>query len=146
MISDNLLKDLALDWRRPYFKVKLKGHDQYYFAQFGLLSPNSHYPAKAQLDAYKENDWISYKSGNSSASWFFINITSWDIESLEIIEFEKTEKQKPVKFIAIKKSEQLYVSSFPQDTLKDWNLKAMSLIKDEKLWKQFLNGNKVISK
>lgn len=136
MIKDSLLHDLALDWRRPYFKIKLYKHDQCYFGQFSLLHLKSANPKKAQFDAYNESDWLRYKTSRESVSYFFIDLSSHDIEEIEIIGFEHSESKKPKKFEEFKKRADLIALPYhPQDTLRNWDLKKAGIVKDEGILK-----------
>jgi hypothetical protein len=134
-MKDALFYDLALDWRRPYCKIKFRGEENYVWGQFSMIDVSSSHPTKAQFDAYTADNWEKYLKGINS-QWYFIDTDSSQIEEIEIVGFENPLKNKPEKFIKIKRSaKMLFISSFVQDSLKEWDLKKCGLLKSKSVTK-----------
>lgn len=137
-MQDALFYDLALDWRRPYCKIKFRGEVNYVWGQFSMIDVSSSHPTKAQFDAYTEDNWEKYLRGINS-QWYFIDTDSSQIEEIEIVGFEKPLKSIPQKFIKIKNNaKMLPIPNYVQDGLKEWDLKKCGLLKGKSVTKNTL--------
>lgn len=136
-MKDAYFKDIAIDWRICKIRIKLRNVEHDLYGLFTHVNIQSPYPAQAIIEVWNKSEWDKIEVDRDDFSKIGhdtvqeLNITSQDIEDLEIIGFYSETKPPRRKILPT----QNWVSciSEGQNTLPNLDVEHLKLIRDPKV-------------
>lgn len=136
-MKDAYFKDIAIDWRICKIRIKLRNVEHDLYGSFTLVDIRSPYPAQAIVEVWTKSEWDKIEADRNDFSKVGhdtvqkLNITSQDIEDLEIIGFYS--ETKPPKRTILPFQTWVSSRSEGQNTLPNLDVEQLKIIRNPKV-------------